>query len=179
MEAPGDKGQETWPTGDGYGYHSKRRPRRKARSPEESSPVPPAVPLPKPVDVITPAAPRLVIFNPGLPQLGWFKMLVAENRHRARTCSVMAKFLAMPLSTIQLLGPTITPFADVPYCPGVGAPNAPTLNQLPTVGLGRFGLLKMFGRMVTCGGVVWLVLNVPVGSLPVKRGVRNMRVWKG
>src|SRR5579864_857459 len=102
-------------------------------------------------------------------------MLVPANSQRRRACSVIAKFLARPLSMIHSLGPMITPFAEVPNWPGVGGPNAPTLNQslIDCWPAGRLGFESAFGRMVTCAGVVLLVLDVPVGSLPVHKGVRN------
>src|SRR5260370_33522303 len=95
---------------------------------------------------------------------------------RARRRSRSARVLETPLSMIHVPGPTITPFAEVPYEPGVGAVNAPTLNHLPTEGSARFGFDMIFGRIVTCAGVVLVVLAVPTGSLPVHSGVRNWPV---
>src|SRR3954464_10948618 len=76
------------------------------------------------------------------------------------------------------LGPLMTPFAELPNEPRVGAAKAPASNHDESVcwSDGRFGSRRIFGRMVTVAGVELVVNAVPVGSGPVHKGVRNIPV---
>src|ERR1019366_4785206 len=100
------------------------------------------------------------------------------SRTRNRPVSVKLKFLATPESTLKVPGPTIVPLADVPKAPGLGAPNAATLNQLFTDRWSedRFGFCRMFGRSVAVGTLLLLVYLVLVGSDPDQDGDRKKPV---
>src|SRR5689334_3637803 len=91
--------------------------------------------------------------------------------------SLKLKFLAIPESTVNDPGPTITPFADVPKAPGLGAANVLRSYQplTPRRSEGRLGSRRMFGRRVAVGTAPE-VKRVLVGSGPDHCGVRKKPV---
>src|SRR5215475_9701851 len=83
--------------------------------------------------------------------------------------------LDTPASHTCIVGPRMDPLPAVPKKPGVGAANAPALNQwlTPRWSSWRFGLMPVaFGRMVTLAGVALPVNAVFAGSVPVHAGDR-------
>src|SRR4029434_8047617 len=82
-------------------------------------------------------------------QLGWLKKLVAVRSARSRMLSPREKLLPKPTSTMCDPGPMITPLAELPKKPGVGAANAVGSNQR-VVGRssdGEFGCREWVGRV--------------------------------
>src|SRR5262245_9425863 len=111
----------------------------------------------------------------GFAQLGWLRKFVAVRSARNRMLSEKKKLLPNPTSMMFDPGPLMTPFADVPKKPGVGAANAVGSNQRLVVRSpeGRFGSWSWLGRIVTVVGVPLEVKAVPVGSGRVHVGGNN------
>src|ERR1039457_5454654 len=86
----------------------------------------------------------------GLAQLGWFSTSVAVISVRNFACSVSAKLLARPESRSIDPGPMITPLAQLPKDPFVGAENALVSNHLVSErwSEARFALNRQLGRRV-------------------------------